>query len=79
VTGNYELLCECPGSDCSQRLEVPASVYEELRTYDGRFLVATGHDRPETERVGAQNGTHLVVSASWPFVGQAAEQQARAA
>jgi hypothetical protein len=76
VTGTYDLLCECPGSDCFQRLEVPTSIYEELRTYEDRFLVGTGHEQPEQERVVAQNGTHLVVAASSPPVDQAAQQQA---
>jgi len=76
VTGTYDLLCECPGSACFKRLEVPTSIYEELRTYEDRFLVGTGHERPEQERVVAQKGTHLVVVASLPPVDQAAEQQA---
>jgi hypothetical protein len=76
VTGTYHLLCECPGSACVQRLEVPISIYEELRTYEDRFLVGTGHEQPEQERVVAQNGTHLVVAASLPPVDQAAQQQA---
>jgi hypothetical protein len=76
VTGTYHLLCECPGSACFQSLEVPTSIYEELRTYEDRFLVGTGHEQPEQERVVAQNGTHLVVAASLPPVDQAAQQQA---
>jgi hypothetical protein len=76
VTGTYHLLCECPGSACFQRLEIPTSIYEELRTYEDRFLVGTGHEQLEQERVVAQNGTHLVVAASLPPVDQAAQQQA---
>lgn len=79
VTGTYDVFCECPASACFQRLEVPTSIYEELRRYEDRFLVGTGHERPEQERVVAQKETHLVVVASLPPVDQAAQQQARVA
>jgi hypothetical protein len=63
-TGTYVLLCECVSGDCVRRVEVSASVYEELRTEQDRFVVAPGHERPEHERVIAKEEHHLVVATS---------------
>jgi len=40
--GLYSLLCECGSEDCRERVEVPASVYEEARRR-ARFFLAQGH------------------------------------
>lgn len=60
VTGSYEVLCECGRDDCVQRIEVPAPVFEEIRSVDGRFLVRSGHE--DNERVLAVRGTYSVVA-----------------
>jgi hypothetical protein len=56
------LLCECSRSDCSVRLEVPADVYDVVRTEGHRFLVAPGHEEPEREEVVAGAPSYLVVA-----------------
>ena len=76
VTGTYHLLCECPGSACFQRLEIPTSIYEELRTYEDRFLVGTGHEQLEQERVVAQKEHTSSWRCPLPPVDQAAQQLA---
>ena len=79
VTGTYDVFCECPGQ-CL--LSMPRGTNLDLRRaaqYEDRFLVGTGHERPEQERVVAQKETYLVVVASLPPVDQAAQQQARVA
>ncbi len=43
--GSYILLCECGGKHCRERIEVPASLYEDARA-SGGFLLSPGHDRP---------------------------------
>lgn len=56
------LLCECGRPDCSARLEVPADVYEVVRSQLHRFLVAPGHEEPDAEDVVAGAPTYLVVA-----------------
>jgi hypothetical protein len=41
----FELVCECGGSDCVARVELPLSDYERIRSDPQLFLVAPGHDR----------------------------------
>jgi hypothetical protein len=40
--GCYRLLCECGGDGCHERVEVPASFYEEARR-QAQFFLAQGH------------------------------------
>ena len=40
--GLYCLLCECGSEGCRERVEVPASFYEEARQR-ARFFLAQGH------------------------------------
>jgi hypothetical protein len=61
--GNVALFCECGGSGCLQLLQIPVSVYEEVRG-DGRlFLARPGHEQLGRERVTANASTYLVVRA----------------
>jgi hypothetical protein len=41
---------------------VPASVYDEARLEDDRFLVKPGHDRPHEERVVAEGHDYRIVA-----------------
>jgi hypothetical protein len=59
---NEILLCECGRSDCSVRLEVPAEVYDVVRSEGHRYLVAPGHEEPEREEVVAGAPSYLVVA-----------------
>jgi hypothetical protein len=46
-----DIVCECADEDCEVRLPVPPGVYERARSSPTRFIVTTGHERPEVERV----------------------------
>jgi len=59
---NEILLCECSRSECSARLEVPADVYEAVRSEGHRFVVAPGHEEPAAEDVVAGAPGYLVVA-----------------
>ena len=59
---NEIILCECSRSDCDVRLEVPADVYDTVRTEGHRYLVAPGHEAPEAEEVVAGAPNYLVVA-----------------
>ena len=56
------LLCECSRPNCSVRLEVPADVYDVVRSEGHRFLVAPGHEEPDAEVVVAGAPSYLVVA-----------------
>jgi hypothetical protein len=56
------ILCECGRPDCSARLEVPADVYEVVRSESHRYLVAPGHEEPGAEEVIAGAASYLVVA-----------------
>ena len=47
----YEFLCECSNAHCDLRLSIPLSTYEQARADPAVFIVATGHDLPEIEKV----------------------------
>jgi len=59
---NEIILCECSHSECDVRLEVPADVYDTVRTEGHRYLVAPGHEAPEAEEVVAGAPNYLVVA-----------------
>ena len=59
---NEIILCECKRSDCDVRLEVPADVYDVVRSEGHRYLVAPGHEEPGDEEVVAGAPSYLVVA-----------------
>ena len=59
---NEILLCECGRPDCDARLEVPADVYDVVRSEGHRYLVAPGHEEPEAEEVVCGAPSYLVVA-----------------
>ena len=56
------LLCECLRADCEARLEIPAEVYDVVRSEGHRYVVAPGHEAPEREDVVAGAPSYLVVA-----------------
>lgn len=59
---DVQVLCECGRPDCVERIEVPASVYEEIRESDDLFLVADDH--VAGERIVAGSDGYAVVAAA---------------
>jgi hypothetical protein len=47
----FELRCECGGEDCAARIMVPARAYHAIRAYTRRYIIKTGHELPNDERV----------------------------
>lgn len=58
---SVEVVCECDRLECVQRLAVPRGEYERIRAHGQRFIVATGHERLEFERVVDARGAWLIV------------------
>jgi hypothetical protein len=61
--GNVALFCEWGGNGCLQRLQIPVSVYDEVRGDCRLFLARPGHEQLGRERVKANAYTHLIVRA----------------
>lgn len=51
VTTEFDIVCECGDENCSDRIRVPFSVYERVRSNSKQFLLVLGHDDPTVERV----------------------------
>ena len=60
-TGTFEIVCECGDTACTERLSVPTSVYERVRSDDTHFLLSPGHDDATVERVIETFDSYLVV------------------
>jgi hypothetical protein len=58
---SYELICECGTTDCTDRVVVPADVYDGAVRNGRRYLVAPGHVLP-WETVLGQGSTYAVVA-----------------
>lgn len=69
-----EFVCECGSAECSERLQVPIDEYERVRAHGRRFIVATGHERPELEKVIDEREGWLVVEKTGE-AGAVAEQE----
>jgi hypothetical protein len=57
----FPIVCECGVASCETPLTVDASLYSSVRADPHRFLVRTGHEIPEAERVVARHGDVSVV------------------
>jgi hypothetical protein len=55
------LICECSDPACAESLEITPSEYERVRAHGARFVVRSGHQLSEVERVVEDNGRFLVV------------------
>ena len=61
--------CECGNRDCTDRIELSMSRYEDVRRVAEQFFVIPGHNDPSVERVVEDAGQFVVVEK----VGEAAE------
>ncbi len=55
------LMCECANTGCTTLIRVEPATFREVRASSGRFLVAPGHERLDTEAVVGQAVAYLVV------------------
>lgn len=66
---SLDLVCECSSAECTQRLRLPASMYERVRADSAYFLVIPGHETAGIERVVERSEGYCVVEKG----GEAAE------
>lgn len=59
-------ICECADTECAESLEISPAEYERVRGDGARFVVLSGHQLPEVERVVEGNGRFLVVEKLGP-------------
>jgi hypothetical protein len=55
------VFCECGLVTCTERVEMTAGEYEEVRASPTTFVVAPGHELPDVEHVVAGNERFRVV------------------
>lgn len=67
--------CECARLGCNELVALTLAAYEEVRAHPRRFVIVSGHDRPEVgvEVVVEHHGAYSVVEK----VGEAGEEAER--
>ena len=59
--GDMHIVCECALRDCTEELDVPVEVFDEVREHEQRFLIVPGHLFREVEREVGRGETWAVV------------------
>jgi hypothetical protein len=60
---HLQIICECANTGCTERLDVPLSEYQRVRTRLDLFLIMPGHLVPEAESVIEQHPGYDVIKA----------------
>lgn len=55
------VICECASGECTERLTIPVSEYEEVRGDPRRYIIVAGHGLPEFELIVATRAGYEVV------------------
>ena len=55
------VICECGIADCTERLELKARDYEQIRSDSRHYVIAPGHEIPDVETVVEQRDGYDVV------------------
>ncbi|MCW2927039.1 MAG: hypothetical protein JWM86_1007 [Thermoleophilia bacterium] len=58
---SYQLVCECPVTNCEDGLELTRAQYREVRTNARWFVVLPGHVVGAVEHVVADRGAYWIV------------------
>ena len=56
-----DFVCECADVDCGERVTLTLETYEDARSVPNRFVLRTGHERPDVERVIDQGNGYVLV------------------
>jgi hypothetical protein len=57
----YLFLCECGRRDCTEVVQIPFDVYEEIREHPARFVILPGHKQLDSETIVDQADGYEVV------------------
>ena len=55
------VICECGDADCTEQFELEVSDYERVRANARCYVIASGHEVSDVERVVEQTGSYDVV------------------
>ena len=64
--------CECSDPDCKGRIEMPVADYERIHQSNRQFVVLTGHEVPEIERVVQRSERYNIVEKTTSMPGDSA-------
>lgn len=56
-----EFVCECSDANCTDRVTVSLTAYEDVRAEPTTFLVAPGHEQTDIEQVVSDHGRYRIV------------------
>jgi hypothetical protein len=73
ITGQFDIFCECGDTTCIERLSVPMSDYERVRSESTHFLLHLGHEDPTVERVIEHHEGYVIVEKEGVDVEEVAE------
>ena len=59
--GMMTIVCECADAGCAERLALPVSEYERVRSDSLLYVIASGHVFPEVDRLVERHGSWGVV------------------
>ena len=59
--GPIDFLCECSQEDCTESVVLDMEEYERIRSHSNLFVVVTGHERLEVDRVVDQGNGYVLV------------------
>ena len=65
--GKAEYLCECSDVHCTEKIELLAFEYEDVRARPKMFFIVPGHERTEVERVVDRNNRYAIVEKTVPL------------
>ena len=60
-SGDAAFVCECADPDCTEQVEAPLDVYEDVRSDGTQFLLVPGHEEERIERVVRERRRYSVV------------------
>ena len=73
-TGTFEIICECADKSCTERLSVPTSLYERVRSDATHFLLRPGHEDATVERVIETFDSYVIVEKNGEEVERVVEE-----
>jgi hypothetical protein len=62
--GSISVLCECGRPGCNEALEVPRTLYDDIRTAPNRFLLKVGHELGDVDAVVARHDGYVIAERS---------------
>jgi len=61
VSERAEFVCECASTSCTERIQMPISEYEHVRSDPKWFVIVPGHEVPEYERTVTEAEAYSIV------------------